>query len=320
MHIQTAFLSLSLLLCTGAFADDPVPDAAAVRRQVDGLIANAPNHRATLGVLQGTMALSISYGAPAWNADDHDACAKFYITTGESLCSAFAGNDAATPAARHILDDLKSAIDRVKQSNDADANAWTMRFVFDKTEAMSQTQADQSARMLALGQMTMARSQFEDAANAFNAATDALHEMEGQPIEGIPPECRYAPIALSDALFGEKKYKDAAAAVEEGLRYVPDLPDAKMDLRKHFADPAIYKLLADDLSTAATNNPKDAGIQMLAGYHQFFTGHPDTAKPFFEKVLELDPKDSGAKRMIEQYDPAHPKPAANPALPPGVGV
>jgi tetratricopeptide (TPR) repeat protein len=287
---------------------------------VDGLISNAPGHRATLGILQQAMALSISYGAPAWNADDHDACAKFYVKTGESLCSAFAGNDAATPAARGILDDLKSALVRVKKSDDADANAWAMRFVFDKTEAMMITQADQSARMLALGQETMARSQFEDAANAFNAAADVLHELDGIPIENIPPTCRYAPIALSDALFGQRKYKEAAAAIEEGLRFVPELPDDKMDLRKHFADPALYKLLADDLSNSAANNPKDAGIQMLAGYHLFFTGHPDTAKPFFEKVLELDPKDSGAKRMMEQYDPAHPKPAGKQALPPAVGV
>jgi hypothetical protein len=50
---------------------------------------------------------------------------------------------------------------------------------------------------------------------------------------------------------------------------------------------------------------------MRAGYD-----HRDAARPFFEKAVELDPGDAGAKLMLEQYDPNHKKavPAA-PVLP-----
>src|SRR5438105_4394608 len=120
-----------LLLIAGAAdrarADDAVPDESAVRQQVDALIAAAPSHRATLGTLQGAMELSISFGAPAWNARDHDACCRFYVKSGESLSAGFAAKEAATAPARALLDDLKSALDRVHQSTDVDANAWTMR-------------------------------------------------------------------------------------------------------------------------------------------------------------------------------------------------
>ena len=314
----TGFVLLSL--CGQALADDDVPDRAIVRRRIDSVIADAPSHRATIGVLQETMILSIAFGAPTWNAGDHDGCCNFYIKTGESLCSSFGGTDAASPKARKILDDLKSAIDRVKQSSDADVNAWAMRFVFDKTQAMLLTETDSAARMLELGQESVTRSQFEDAANAFNVAEESLHELDGQPVDDIPAVCRYAPIALSDALFGQKKYKQASAALEEGLHFVPELPDQEMDLRKHFADPAIYRLLAEDLAGNARSHPDDTSLQMLVGYHLFFTGQKAKAKPYFEKVLQLDAKDAGAKLMLEQYDPSHTKVIPKEPPPRGVGV
>jgi len=293
-----------------AMADDAPPDAAVVRKQIDELIAAAPNHRATLGRLHAAMALSISFGAPAWNAHDHEGCADFYIKTGESLVSAFAAKDNATAPARKVLDNLKSALDKVKQSNDVEANAWTMRFVFDKTGALLSSEADRSARMMALGLEVMGRSQFDDAVDAFSEAVDSLHELEGEPLEEIPLECRFTPLVQADALFARKHYKEAAAAVEEGLRFCPDVPDKDVDLSKHFADPAVYKLLLEDLRDAAEKNPKDAGIQMLTGYQLYFTGQKEKAKPFFEKTLELEPRDAGAKRMMEQYDPNHKAPAA----------
>jgi len=49
-------------------------------------------------------------------------------------------------------------------------------------------------------------------------------------------------------------------------------------------------------------------LPMLAGYD-----HRDAARPFFEKAVELDPGDAGAKLMLEQYDPNHKK--AMPAAP-----
>jgi tetratricopeptide (TPR) repeat protein len=310
---------VSLVIFSGALrADDPVPDSAMVRRQIDELINNPPNHKCTLGTLRGAMNLSISYGAPAWNAADHDACAKFYIQTGQSLCKSSPTADSASETARPILDDLKSALKRVDGSDDTDANAWTMRYVFDKTEIGAQTEADRGVRLVGLGEETFARGQYDDAANAFGSATQSLRELDGESLDLIPPLCRYAPLALSDALFAQKKYKESAAAIHEGLHFFPSIGDEKLDLRKHFSDPALYRILSDDLKDAATAHPDDAGLQFLMGYHLYFTGHHEDAKPYFEKSAKLDPNDAGAKQMLDEYNPDHKKPKVTEHS--GVGV
>ena len=321
-------LSLALVgivhvgLIVGVAVAQDVPDRAEVRKLVDAVVAEAPAHRATLGRLQAAAALSIEFGAPAWNAGDHRACSQFYVQTAQSLCDAFVTPEQATPIARGILLDLKAALDRVKTSTDADANAWTIRFVFDKTEVVVAVEIERSLRLQALGEECMKRSQFHDAANAFADATACLREFEGQPSELIPPACRYAPLALSDAWFGAKDYARSAAALEEGLRSVPEWPVADLDLRQHFADPAVYKLLYERLHDAAQQHPNDAAIQLLDGYHLLATGQRDAARPVLEQALKLSPASAGAKRLLEEYDPTRPKRPAPPVDPksPGIGV
>lgn len=317
--ITRLLIALAMAWCGASrcMADD-APDEVRVRRQVDRAIAQTPGHRATLGLLEKTMELSISFGAPAWNNADHEACSRFYVKTGQSLCAAFADADQSSPAARGVLDDLKAALDRVKQSTDADENAWTLRFVFDKTAILAGLEAERAARLVALGQASAARSHFVDAASAFSAATDSLHELQGQTLSEIPLPCRYAPLALSEALFGQKQYAQAASAVAEGLTFVPELPAANLDLRTHFADAALYKLLLDDLRATAAAHPDDAGLQLLVGYHLFFTHQREAAKPFLEKALKLDPKNHGAQALIDAYSPSRENPPAREPAEPGV--
>jgi tetratricopeptide (TPR) repeat protein len=308
------FMCLSLL-GAAAGAQDGVTGEAATRAQVDELIRKAPEGRATLGTLQGTIELSISFGAPAWNARDHDACCRFYMKTAESLCTTFAAPERATPAARAALTDLRTALDRAHQSTDVDANAWTMRYAFDKTLLSASIEAQRAIQLLALGQECAARSQFADAGNAFATATASLRELDGQPVDHIPVACRFAPLAWSDALFGQKQYGSAAAAVEQGLHFIPEWPSTKGDLRKHFADSAIYQLLFEDLRAAAARQPGDAPMQFLLGYHLYFTGQRDAARPYFERALKIDAKHAGAARMLEEYDPNRPKRPPPPSLP-----
>ncbi len=310
-------LGLPLLFATAplALAQDAPPTEAEARIQVDNLIDQAPQHRITLGRIEGAMAASISFGAAAWNQGDHAACCRFYVKTGQSLCDAFAGDAAATAPARQVLNDLKSALDRVSKSTDIDANAWTMRFVFDLADIANADEAERSVRLVALGRQCLARSEFHDAATAFSQAATALHELEGQPLERLPVPCRFAPLALGDALFGERRFNEAAAAVEDGLISLPQWPTTAIDIRESFGNHALYELLLDDLRAAVAAHPDDAELQFLLGYQLYFTGRRDEAKSYFQTALKLNPNHSAAKTFLNassaplKTTPATPPPA-----------
>jgi len=120
---------LTLFVAVMAHADplvappQVIPTEIQSREKVDALIAHAPNHRATVGILHAAMMISIDFGAPAWNSGDHEACCRFYVKTGQSLCDAFADANNASAGARIALDELKGALARVQTSADPDANA-----------------------------------------------------------------------------------------------------------------------------------------------------------------------------------------------------
>ena len=95
--------------------------------------------------------------------------------------------------------------------------------MFDKAGLELTQQISRSIQMADLGSQNAERADFADASDAFKQAAASLHELHGMPMEDIPKECRYVPLALSDSLFGQKKFAESAAAVEDGLNYFPDL-------------------------------------------------------------------------------------------------
>jgi tetratricopeptide (TPR) repeat protein len=295
----------ALLLPATAFADDDaptaVPDRAVVRKQIDDLIQSFQHQKkkATLGLVQESIALSIAYGAPAWNQGDHGACYQFYADTADSLAAAFPGNDVATSAAATALADLKSARDRTRGVADIDQNAWAMRYAFDKTDLAWEAQVQTATGLIQLGSDYFEKSMFAESQDAFESATGKLAELDGQPIDQIPVAARCGPLSLANALFAQKKYKDAAEAVEAGLKYVPQWPAANVDLRGLHHSPDEYEAIMDDLQAKAKADPADANLQFLLGYEFYFTGKKASAKDQFEKTLKLDPDRSGAKLFLD---------------------
>jgi tetratricopeptide (TPR) repeat protein len=244
------------------------------------------------------MELSIAFGAHAWNEGDHAACSRCYVKTAESLCAAFGQADKASKPARPILDDLQSALQRVSKSTDVDENAWIMRYVFDKTEIVVGLQADRSAAMSMLGRQCVLQSGYVNAVDAYGDALVGLHELQGIAIERIPVACRYAPFGLSDALFAQRKYAESAAAIQEGMKFIPDWAEQAGDLRKFFGNTGVYNLLIDDLKHAAEGKPDDPSIQFLYGYHLFFTGRRDEAKPYLERAQKLDARLTASEKIL----------------------
>ena len=297
---------------------EAVPDRRAVRGQVDALIHSytSEKRKATLGMIHEAIALSISYGAPAYNQGDRSGCFHFYADTADALSEAFAADDSATDAARLALADLKAARERTRHERNADRNAWSMRYAFDKTQIALESRIVTTQGLIRLGSDNFTGSHFPEAQDAFETATQSLHELEGQPPEQIPAECRFAPLALANDLFAQRQYKAATDAVLVGLHYMPEFPSLTLDLRSLHHDPAEYEAIMDDLEATAKASPDDAAAQFLLGYEYYFTGKKAAARRQFEQTLKLDPNNLGAKLFLD-FKPTQPKPddPAKPATP-----
>jgi tetratricopeptide (TPR) repeat protein len=295
------FILAALLaaICASSSRAENIPDAAAVRRAIDAQIHSFQKQKkkATLGLVQQLIGLSISYGAPAYNTGDHAACFRFYADTADALVSAFP-DDAATGPARRAIGDLKTARQRTLQHPDADHNAWTMRYAFDKTQIAWELEVASAQGLMRLGNQNFQSSHFAEAQDAYESAGRSLDELDGQVLQTIPIACRFAPMALANALFARKQYKESAEAVSRGIRYLPEWPAMTLDLRSLHHDPAEYEAIMEDLRAKIAESPDDASLQFLLGYELHFTGKKVEAHAQFERTLKLDPNHRGAKIFL----------------------
>jgi tetratricopeptide (TPR) repeat protein len=298
--------------CVRAAMDDSAPNENVTRRQIDKLIKEYQDgeKKATLGMVQEAISLSISFGAPTYNQGDHESCFRFYAKTAKALCVAFPDETLATPAARASLLDLKAALERSTKSTDVDRNAWSMRFAFDRTQLACTLQTEHIQGLVEMGSQYFKRAQYEEAQDAYQSAATQLAELEGQRLEEIAPDCRFAPMALANAQFAQKNYKEAVASIQLGLKYFPNWPSVTLDPRGLHRDPAEYEDLISDLEDKAKKDEKDTALQFLLGYEYHFTGKRAAAKAQFEKTMKLEPDHAAAKLFLDRIDA--PKPEVEP--------
>lgn len=295
-----------LLVCISFHAraamDDSAPNENVTRRQIDVLIKSIVDgkKKATLGAIQQAIGLSISFGAPTYNQGDHEGCFRFYAKTAKSLCLAFSDEATTTPAARKSILDLQSALERSSASADVDRNAWSMRYAFDKTQLAITLHESTISGLVQIGSEYFKRAQFAEAQDAFIAATALLDELDGEALESIRGDCRFAPLALANAQFAMKKYREAVVSIQTGLKYFPGWPAVKLDLRSLHHDPAEYEDTLADLQKAAKENPADTALQFLLGYEYHYTGKRAAAREQFENALKADPQHAMAKLYLNQ--------------------
>jgi len=276
------------------------PDENTARQQVDALVKefHDAKKKATPGMIQQAVNLSVSFGAPAWNAGDHAACARFYMKTADSLLAAFPDKKSATPAGRSALDDLQFALDRAHGYKDDDRSAWSLRFAFDKNQLACEMTAQRTQALIALGEQYLKRSQAQEAEDALRSAVTDLADLDGAPLDSIPVAARYAPLSLANALFAEQQFDESAAAVLKGLTYIPEWPAVSLDLRDVNGSVAEYQTYLTALETKARAEPKDASMQFLLGYQYWFTGRRPDALDCFRQTLKLDPGNAGAQLFL----------------------
>jgi len=164
-----------LLTCLGfgaGAAETPDPDS--VRSQIDVLIAKRLNHNlpANLGLLHEACALSINYGAPAYNDGDHEACMAFYRATIASLMKAFPGVQGTSPLAARDLKELEAAAERSHVAVDVERQAWSLRFGFDQVDLAYRLAEATAQAQVQCGAQYFSRGDFAEAEVAFSRGAE----------------------------------------------------------------------------------------------------------------------------------------------------
>lgn len=121
-------------------------------------------------------------------------------------------------------------------------------------------------------------------------------------------------LLLSQALFAQGAFDEAAGTLEQALQIVP--VDQWGMVVKNYTD--LYSNIGDyseqlkALEKARTAKPDDPGLRFLLGYHYGYLGYPEHAVREIDAGLKKIPKDDMATRLRAQFAKAPPKSAPSP--------
>jgi thioredoxin-like negative regulator of GroEL len=126
---------------------------------------------------------------------------------------------------------------------------------------------------------------------------------------------------LSQALFANGKFDEAAGAVQAGMQQLPK--DQWGVVVKNYKDlyggGQAYTDQLRALEKAVKDKPEDPGLRFLLGYHYGFLGYPTQAVEQLDKTLKVAPQDEMAKQLRDELQPKQPK-AATPDVTPIPGI
>ncbi len=279
--------------------EEPAPDRGATRARIDELTKafTVLKHPATLGLLREAIALSISFGAPAYNAGDHAACGDFYAETAVNLVKAFPADAMATQDAARGLRELRASTERAAHITDADRRAWTMRFGFDQVTMACDAMGQHGTMLARSGMEYFHRADYEEAELAFASALEIQTELSGGGIDSIPWEVRFAGVMRGQTRLALGHIADAAAMVGAGIAVTPELAKADFDLHGLYGERVELDHALADLAVYVDQHPQEVDARFLLGFEQRFTGRKDEAEKTFARVLILVPGHAGARLL-----------------------
>jgi tetratricopeptide (TPR) repeat protein len=282
-------------------------DRTEQERQVRAEIAEKIRTRAeakqaaTLGLLQEAVNLSIGYGAPVYNAGEHEAGYRFYAETSRALLEAFGKEEAATERARRALAILRAGLEAAEKEATIQEKAWAIRYSFDRLIVESDHLALYGLGLISLGNEYFRGSRPAAAADAYREAAGLLGELTGSDAAKVNEACRLAPLMLAHALFAQKKFEEASAALGEAVRYLPALPGLSLNRRTQHPDPEEYDRLLEALEARVKKEPGSAALEFLLGYELFFGEQREDALEHLRKALKADPKHAAARVFLKQF-------------------
>lgn len=169
-------------------------------------------------------------------------------------------------------------------------------------ESLSSTQSGATTEEVDSATTQAAMEFFEKARESFkdNNYQDALRAVD-QAIEELPKDA-----ALHEfrglALFAQGKYNKAAAVINSVLASGPGWNwETMIGLYKN---PEQYTGQLRNLEDFTRQHKKDAAAKFLLAYHYLVMGFTDKAATQLKEVVELQPKDVLAKRILEMITSA----------------
>jgi hypothetical protein len=135
---------------------------------------------------------------------------------------------------------------------------------------------EEAARQIALGREAFANQEYGRAAERFQEAARVF------------PQDPLAYFLLAQADFALGKYREATAAIHDGLRRKADWPAGDFrPIEMYGPNVADYAEHLGQLRLALKENPRDPVLFFLLAYQLWFDGQRDEARILFHKALPL---------------------------------
>ncbi len=124
------------------------------------------------------------------------------------------------------------------------------------------------------GEMALRTMRYQDARDSFDIAVKIARRS---------PEAHLSMVNVSSAL---ESYHLGASYLRKALELFPELPGAKIDLKKFYASPSEYASLQDKLNEQAVRRP-EGDLWLLVAYFRYFGGEPEPATEALKKSVAL---------------------------------
>lgn len=117
------------------------------------------------------------------------------------------------------------------------------------------------------------------------------------------PENGTLVLMLSQALFAEGKYDEAAGAAQQGLAMLPQEHWGVVvtNYKQLYGANSDYASQLRSLEKARTEDPKSPALRFLLGYHYGFLNYPGNAVVELKQATELAPQDNLAQQLLELF-------------------
>jgi tetratricopeptide (TPR) repeat protein len=172
---------------------------------------------------------------------------------------------------------------------------------------------ESAAAPLPPGVSAEAVNKFDQAREAFyNGKYDEALKLTDAAVAQMPRDAVLHEFR-SLVLFALKRYDESAATIHSVLDVGPGW-DWKT-LSGLYPNVDVYTSQLRALESARDKDPKSAALQFLLGYHYLTCGYQDNALKAFRQTVELQPKDTVAKALLDSLSPRDAQTAEKPAAP-----